>query len=177
MLLAPCLVSRSGISPTLNISFTHFIMILLLCIACRTDAIFTCRRLSCNIFVGCATSNNDLLSVKHDILGKSLPNITSNMCFMKTQISTSFIKVRVSAARVLLATLWIFLDYQNMGASNLFFPFRKINIPLRELSSSRFAYDVSGCMINSDGGSNLQKYSVTVHNFSFLRILLALCAS
>ena len=72
------------------------------------------------------SSNNELLSRKHDIIiGKFLPNISSNMCFIKT-IATPFINARVSAARVLLVTLWIFLDCQNIGASKLFFSFRKI---------------------------------------------------
>ena len=73
------------------------------------------------------------------------------------QIPAPFVKARVSAASVLLVNLWIFLDCQNIGASKLFFPFRKINMPLWELSSSKFAYGSLECMINSNGGSDLQK--------------------
>ena len=74
-----------------------------------------------------------LMLTNPDTLVKFLPNISSNVCFMKTQMSTPFMKTIVFAARVFQATLWIFLDCQNIGASKLIFPFRKINIPVWEL--------------------------------------------
>ena len=74
---------------------------------------------------------------------------------MKTQMPTPFMKARVSAAKMLLATLWIFLGCQNVRASMLFCSFRKLNIPLWEIPSSKFAYDASECAINSNSGSSL----------------------
>ena len=113
-----------------------------------------------------------LMLTNPDILVKFLPNVSSNVCFMKTQMSTPFMKARVFAARVFQATLWIFLDCQSIGAGKLIFTFRKINIPVWEL---RLPYlHISNLEI---GGSNLQKWSITVHNISFLRTLLAHCAS
>ena len=72
------------------------------------------------------------------------------------------------------ANLWIYLDCPNIAGSKLIFPFRKINIPICALLSSKFACDASECMINSNSGFSLQKWNIMLHKFSFLRTLLAL---
>ena len=77
-----------------------------------------------------------LVLTNPDILVKFLPNISSNMRFMKTEMSTPFMKARVFAARVLQATLSIFLDSIEMPASFVDHKFFCIQIELAAITGS-----------------------------------------